>query len=179
VTEDFAGTPPARSTYLVRLDYGMGALWWRIRASAPEEITDAFAEVEVVDDAATIAWSESADLGEMDIETAISGPLASLHAKRQRQRRYPDFGRLLGKDRVYLRVPDSRDNGGEWLTEHGPDGRRFRQVEVRADGSVLTRDEADYPFNPLWDLGEPALAAYEIDQDEFERIWIMGTPDPS
>ncbi|MBO0804805.1 MAG: hypothetical protein J2P25_17245 [Nocardiopsaceae bacterium] len=95
-----------------------------------------------------------------------------------RQWQDPSFGRLFGKDRVYLRLPDDEGQGTEWLTEHGRDGRRLRQVELRADGTALTSDLESWPINPPFDLGDPWLAAHEISRNEFEQEWERGTPDP-
>lgn len=178
MVKDLADAGPARRTYLVLHDYGMGSLWWWIRASSEEEITDAFAEVEIVTDPKSIAAARTWDLDELDIEDAKHGKLASFHDTRLRQRRDPAFGRLLGRDRVYLRLPDDEGQGTEWLTEHGPDGRRLRQVEVRADGTALTSDPENWPFNPPFDLGDPQLANCEISRAEFEHAWASGTPDP-
>ena len=94
--------------FLVLHDYGMGGSWWWIRASSAEEITDAFAEVEVISDPETIARVRAWDLDELDIEDAKRGKLASFHEARLRQRQDPSFGRLFGKDRVYLRLPTMR-----------------------------------------------------------------------
>jgi GNAT superfamily N-acetyltransferase len=167
-----------RPRYLVLYDYGMGGLWWWIRASSAEEITATFAEVEVISDAEAIARARERNLSELDIEDAKRGELASFHETRQRQRLDPAFGRLFGKERVYLRLPDPEGQATEWLTEHGPDGRRLRQVELREDGTALTTDLASWPINPPIDLGDPDLAAHEISQAEFERAWEQGTPDP-
>jgi hypothetical protein len=75
-------------------------------------------------------------------------------------------------------MPDDEGQDTEWLTEHGPDGQRLRQVDLRADGIALTADLASWPINPPFDLGDPWLAAHEISQAEFERAWEQGTPDP-
>lgn len=130
MVKDTAGARSARRAYLVLYDYGMGGLWWWIQASSEEEITSAFAEVEVVGNPEAIARARTWDLEELDIEDAKHGKLADLHETRQRQRQDPAFGRLLGKDRVYLRLPDDEEQDIQWLTEHGPDGRRLRQVWI-------------------------------------------------
>jgi hypothetical protein len=155
----------------------MGGLWWWIRASSADEITAAFAEVEAISDPEVIARARTWELSELDIEDAKRGELATFHETRQRQRQDPAFGRLFGKDRVYLRVPDEDGQETEWLTEHGPDGRRLRQVELRADGTALTSDLENWPFNPPIDLGDARLVAYEISKSEFDRAWEQGTPD--
>jgi hypothetical protein len=168
----------ARRAYLVLHDYGMGGVWWWIRASSAEEITAAFAEVEVIGNPETIARARTWGLDELDIEDAKRGALASFHQRRQRQRQDPAFGRLLGKDRAYLRLPDPEGQETEWLTEHGAAGRRLRQVELRADGTALTSDLGNWPINPPFDLGDPWLAAHEISRAEFEQAWEQGTPHP-
>lgn len=167
-----------RRAYLVLHDYGMGGLWWWILASSADAITAAFAEVEVVSDPERIAQARTWNLSELDIDDAKRGELASFYETRERQRLDPGFGRLLGKDRVYLRLPDPEEEDTEWLTEHGPDGRRLRQVELRTDGTALTGDREDWPMNPPFDLGDPWLAAHEISRAEFERAWEQGTSDP-
>lgn len=143
MVEDRADAQSARRAYLVLHDYGMGGLRWWIRASSAEEITAAFAGVEVVGDPEAIARARTWDLDELDIEDARHGQLASFHETRQRQRGDLALGRLFGKDRVYLRLPDDEGQDTEWLTEHGPDGRRLRQVELRAG-----------PYSPaIWRAG--------------------------
>lgn len=123
MVKDLVDDHPARRPYLVLHDYGMGGLWWWIRASSAEEITDAFAEVEVISDPETVTRVRTWDVDESDIEDAKRGELASFHERRQLQRQDPAFGRLFGKDRVYLRLPDPEGQGTEWLTEHGRAGR--------------------------------------------------------
>jgi len=49
---------------------------------------------------------ESWPLDEFGIAEAAVGPLADLHHRREQQRQDPAFGELLGKDRVYLRLPE-------------------------------------------------------------------------
>jgi hypothetical protein len=166
---------PSRQRYLVRHDYGMGAVWWWIRAGSAAEITAAFAEVEVVSDLAAIRTVESWPLEELDIGDAVSGPLADLYQKRARQRQDPAFGKLLGKNRVYLRLPDPEEPATWWLSEHDPAGRRLRQVELRPDGTAETNTAADWPMNPPFDLGDPQLASHEISGEEFERAWERAT----
>ncbi|GAA2430168.1 hypothetical protein GCM10010191_49590 [Actinomadura vinacea] len=72
--------------YLVRHDYGMGALWWWINAESPSDITDAFAEVEVVEDLDDWRRAESWNLEEFDLADAAAGPLASLAQQQAEQR---------------------------------------------------------------------------------------------
>jgi len=178
MAENLVDDQPTRRAYLVLHDYGMGGLWWWIRASSAEEITAAFAEVEVVGNPAAITRARTWDLDELDIEDAKTGSLASFYETRQRQRQDPAFGRLFGKDRVYLRLPEPEGQETEWLTEHGRDGRMLRRVELRADGTALTSDLENWPINPPFDLGDPQLAACEISRAEFEQAWGQGTPDP-
>jgi len=166
---------PDRGRYLVRHDYGMGALWWWIAAGSAAEITTTFAEVEVIDDPATVRAVESWSLDELDIAGAISGPLADLYSKREQQRQDPSFGNLLGKSRVYLRLADPGVDPGAWLSEHGSDGRRLRQVELRPDGTAVASSVADWPLNPPFDLADPQLASNEISREEFEQAWERAT----
>jgi hypothetical protein len=142
--------------YLVRHDYGMGALWWWIRAGSAAEITSAFAEVEVITDPATIRTVESWSLEELDIAEAVSGPLAAFYQQREQQRHDPGFGALLGKECVYLRLPDPEEPAAWWLTEHNSAGRRVRQIELRPDGAAVASSAADWPMNPPFDLGDPS-----------------------
>ena len=166
---------PRGARYLVRHDYGMGALWWWITAPSAADITDMFAEVEVVTDPGAVRIAGSRVLDELSIDEAARGPLASFRETRQEQRRDPAFGRLLGKNRVYLRLPDPETEAGWWLSEHDATGRRVRQVEVRPDGTAAATTRADWPMNPPFDLGDPWLAAHEITPDEFERAWEQVT----
>jgi GNAT superfamily N-acetyltransferase len=166
MVKNLTDAPPGRRAHLVLHDYGMGGRWWWIRASSAEQITATFAEVEVVTDPDAITRARARNLSELDIEDATRGELADLHQTRQRQRQDPAFGRLFGKERVYPRMPDDEGQATHWLTEHGPDGRRLRQVESRADGTALTTDLATWPINPPFDLGDPRLAAHEISRSQ-------------
>jgi hypothetical protein len=170
-----ASEQPRRLRYLVRHDYGMGASWWWIRAGSAAEITTAIAEVEVIDDPVIVRKVESWSLDELDIADAIRGPLADLYQRRERQRQDPAFGKLLGKNRVYLRLPDPDGLATWWLTEHDAVGRRLRQIEQRADGTAETGSAADWPMNPPFDLGDPLFASHEISREEFERAWEHAT----
>jgi hypothetical protein len=161
--------------YLVRDDYGMGALWWWIRAESAEEIEDTFAGLEVVDDPSARNMVESSDVDEFTLTEAASGPLASYAQERARQRSDPSYGKLLGKVRVYLRMADPAVDLGEWFTEHDRTGRRVRQVEVRSDGTSEATSARDWPMNPPFDLGDPQYAAMEITKEEFERVWTNAT----
>ena len=165
----------SRQRFLVRHDYGMGALWWWVTASSAAQITATFAEVEVIDDPAAIATVRSWQLEDTDIADAATGPLAGFYRKRQQQRQDPSFGKLLGKDRVYLRLADPEVDPGVWLTEHDQAGRRLRQVELRADGTAVASSAADWPMNPSFDLGDPHYASSEITAQEFEQAWIRAT----
>jgi len=172
-----AGEQPSRQRYLVGSDHGMGALWWWITAGSAAEITATFAEVEVIDDPATARMVESWSLDELDIADAVSGPLTDLYQKREQQRQDPAFGKLLGKNRVYLRLPDPEEPATWWLTEHDSAGRRLRQVELQPDGTAVASSVADWPMNPPFDLGDPQFASNEISRDEFERAWERATRD--
>ncbi len=157
--------------HLVRHDYGMGALWWWIRADSTADILAVLADVEVVDDVQMRQSVQSWELEEFDLADAVAGPLASFAERRARQRRDPAFGRLLGRNRVYLRMTDPSEDPGVWFTEHDPAGRRLRQVEVRPDGTAEATTDEDWPLNPPFDLGEPEYARMEISKDEFEQVW--------
>jgi hypothetical protein len=130
---------PSGQRFLVRHDYGMGALWWWITAGSATEITSAFAEVEVIEDPATLQAVESWSLDELDIsEARVAELLAELYQQRERQRQHLAFGKLLGKNRVCLRLPDPEESAVWWLTEHDSAGRRLRQIELRPDGTAVT-----------------------------------------
>lgn len=124
---------------------------------------------------ATIRTVECWPLDEPGIAKTAVGPLADLHHRREQQRQDPAFGELLGKDRVYLRLPDPEEPAAWWLTEHDLAGRRLRQIELRPDGATETSGTADWPMNPPLDLGDPQFASHEISQDEFERAWKRAT----
>jgi hypothetical protein len=166
---------PDSQLYLVRHDYGMGALWWWIRAESKAQILATFAEVEVVDDLAAISLAWSWRLEELDLSDAVRGPLASFYRTREQQRRDPAFGKLLGKSRVYLRLEDPDVDPGVWFSEHDAAGRRIRQVEIRPDGTAVATTTTDWPMNPPFDLGDPWLASNEITHDEFEQAWQQAT----
>ena len=87
------------------------------------------------------SWS----LEELDIADAVCGPLGHLRSKREEQRQDAAFGRLLGKDRVYLRLPDPEEPGTWWLTEHDSAGRRLRQIELEQAHRARTRPHGRYP----------------------------------
>ncbi|MEU6037180.1 hypothetical protein ABZ801_17415 [Actinomadura sp. NPDC047616] len=180
-------TRDGKTRHLVCHDYGMGGVWWWIWAASPEEVVTTFAETEVVTDPEQVAKAEDWDLDEADVDDPARDDvsLESLRAKRERQRRLPGFGALAGRERVHLRAPgdwdlDSEDPDGAgddgfadyvFLTEHGPDGRRIRQVEIRPDGEAVASDETVWPLNPPVDLYNPALLPKVIDAAEFEEAW--------
>jgi hypothetical protein len=161
--------------YLVRHDYGMGARWWWIRAESANDITDAFAEIEVVEDPDIRRIVESWDLEEFELAEAAAGPLAHFSQRRAEQKRDPSYGQLLGKERVYLRLADPEVDPGQWFSEHDKTGRRLRQVEVRADGTFEATTATDWPMNPPFDLGDPQYASMEITREEFEQVWEDAT----
>ena len=111
------------------------------------------------------------------LEATVTQPLADLYRRRERQRQDPAFGKLLGKNRVYLRLPDPEEPEAWWLTEHDLAGRRLRQIELRPDGTAAAGSVADWPMNPPFDLGDPLFASNEISQDEFEQAWERAARD--
>lgn len=167
----------SKQRYLVLHDYGMGGLWWWIRARSAREVMETFAEVEVVDDPASLARVESRDLDQVDIDApTMPAGLDGLRAQRDEQRGLPGFGALAGREVVYLRLVDEFDDSATGLYEIGADGRRIRAVDVAADGTAVRTTADDYPLNPpLVDLYDPRLPAHEIDRDEFERAWAAAT----
>lgn len=159
--------------YLVLHDYGMGGLWWWIRARSVREVRETFAQVEVVDDPAAVARAEGWNLDEVDIDTATPpAGLNELRATRDKQRALPGFGALADKQVLFLRQVWDGDEPATYLMEIGPDGRRVRQVEVAEDGTGIKTDSEDWPLNPpMVDLFDPQLPNQEIDREEFERAW--------
>ncbi|MCO6004960.1 hypothetical protein NE236_08195 [Actinoallomurus purpureus] len=170
---------PAKSRYLVVHDYGMGGLWWWIRASSPEQIVDTFAEVEVVSDPEAVARAETWSLDEIDIDDVSLDPaLASLRTKRDGYRDRPGYGALAGRDRVYIDMPDEDDEDTRYLLEIGSDGRWLRQVTLTGDGPGVRTDSEDWPINSPLDLYDPQYAAMEIETAAFENAWSRAFPDP-
>jgi hypothetical protein len=165
-----------KQRYLVCHDYGMGGLWWWVWARSAAEIVHTCAEVEVVTDPHWIGIVERWSLDEVDLDALPPGPLADLRNQREQQRREPGFGRLAGKQRVYLRFPPAPDDGAVFLSEHAPDGRRLRQVEQHPDGVAIKTDRNDWPFNPPFDLLDPQYAEMEISQAQFEEAWGRARP---
>ncbi|GAA2781956.1 hypothetical protein [Crossiella cryophila] len=158
--------------FLVSHDYGMGGLWWWIRARSAEEIVLTLAETEVITDPGQLSAAASWSLAEVDIDEVDGDPaLAELRAERDGQRDQPGFGALVGRPLVYLSDQDDPEDDSVYLVELGPDGRRLRQVEVRPDGGHERSTERDWPFNPPFDLHDPRFAAMEIDVEVFERAW--------
>jgi hypothetical protein len=156
--------------FLVLHDYGMGGLWWWVRARSEREIMETFAEVEVVDDPEDLARFADGSLDEIGIDDPVMPPgLKGLREDRDAQRGRPGFGALAGRDRVWIRDPSYEEK--IYFEELGPDGRRLRQVTVEADGSMVRTGPDDWPFNPPRDLYDPDLLAYEISADEFEQAW--------
>ncbi|MFI5835854.1 hypothetical protein ACIA5A_19500 [Micromonospora sp. NPDC051300] len=158
--------------YLVLHDYGMGGLWWWIRAGSVREVRETFAEVEVVDDPAAVARAEGWGLDEVDIGAAtLPAGLDDLRATRVEQRALPGFGALADRQVLFLRQVGD-DEPVTYLMEVGPDGRRIRQVEVAEDGTGIRSDADDWLMNPpVVDLFDPRLPDREIDREEFERVW--------
>ncbi|MGC5022374.1 hypothetical protein [Micromonospora sp. DT47] len=169
-------TSASRNLYLVVNDYGMGGVWWWVRATSPEEIVQTLAEVEVVTDGSTVRQAEGWSLDEADLDALTDDVLVALRDRRAAHRDRPGFGALAGRQRVYLRDDEPENEGVVFLAEHGPDGRRLRQVELLPDGDALRTD--DWPFNPPVDLLDPDQAAREIDAEEFEQAWRRARPDP-
>jgi hypothetical protein len=159
--------------HLVLHDYGMGGLWWWIRARSVREVQETFAAVEVVDDPATVARAEGWQLDEVNIGAAIlPAGLDELRAERDRQRALPGFGALADRQVLFLRQVWDGDEPATYLMEIGPDGRRIRQVEIAEDHTGIKTDAEDWLFNPPQvDLFDPQLPDQEIDRKEFERAW--------
>lgn len=159
-----------KTRHLVLHDYGMGGLWWWVWAGSAEEIVSACAEVEVITNPDAVSRAETWDLEEVHLDAPDPNPLSSLRAQRDAQRGQPGFAVLAGRDRVYLRWPETEE-GEVFLMELGPDGRRLRQVEIGPDGGAVKSSVEDWPFNPPFDLHDPQYLAMEISRDDFEAAW--------
>ncbi|WP_418958645.1 hypothetical protein [Streptomyces tritici] len=162
---DVTGKP----RHLVVHDYGMGAVWWWVRAESAQAVLDAVAEVEVSTRPAALEWAATADLEEIDLDDPGPHSLTSFLEKRAAQRAHPAFPALAGRERVYLR--DDEDEGWEILMELGPDGRTVRQVVVEPGAAPRAETEEDWPFNAPFDLYDPALLPKEITAEDFEAAW--------
>ncbi|MGP3990119.1 hypothetical protein [Streptomyces sp. 3N207] len=175
-------TPPT-SRFLVHHDYGMGGLWWWIRARSRREILERCAEVEVIDTPDQVAKADTWDLDEVDIDAPVMpAGLDELRAKRDAQRTRPGFGALAGREIVHLRRRGDYgdDDPAVYLMEVGSDGRRLRQVELAEDGTALRSGPDDWIFNPpVVDLFDPDLASMEISWEEFESQWRRARHDDS
>ncbi|MYV78625.1 hypothetical protein GT352_32635 [Streptomyces sp. SID1046] len=159
----------------------MGGLWWWVHARSAREVCETFAEVEVVDTAASVEQAEGWDLDEVRIDgTSMPDALADLRARREAQRGLDGFGALADREIVWLRRPwDDEDGGGRtlYLLEVQSDGRRLRQVELGPDGPGVRSGPDDWPFNPpVVDLFDPELVGMEIGEDEFETAWLRARP---
>lgn len=171
-----AGIISGMTRFLVTLDYGMGALWWWIRAGSARQVVETFAETQVVDPG-RMGEGYGSDLAEYDIDDVSADPvLPNLRARRDAQRDRAGFGALVGLDRVYLHRP--ADDECEWVCfqELDGDGRRLRQVEVRSPRVRLRTTEDDWWLNPPADLYDPELAACRIGEAEFEAEWAQARP---
>ncbi len=159
---------PDKPRHLVVHDYGMGGVWWWVRAASPEEIVETIAEVEVVADPSGAGVDTDA-LDEADLDALTDELLIALRDRRTAQRSRPGYGVLAGRERVYLRDDDEEYEGVAFLSEVGPDGRRLRQVELFPDGAGVRSDE--FPIDPPVDLRDPRYLAMEIDSRTFEDAW--------
>lgn len=172
MTDADAG-PKAR--FLVLHDYGMGGVWWWVRARSAREVRETFAEVEVVTRPEAVRQAETWDVAEVDIDApTMPDGLADLRSRRDGQRDRDGFGVLADKGVVYVRRRWDEADDDEpttYLMEIGPDGRRLRQVELAEDGTALKSGPGDWLFNPSLDLFDPQLADAEISRDEFETQW--------
>ncbi|MFD1831228.1 hypothetical protein ACFSJS_16380 [Streptomyces desertarenae] len=173
-----------RARFLVLHDYGMGGLWWWVRAESAREVTERLAEVEVVDDPEAVGRAGAWELEETDIDAPVlPGGLEELRARRDAQRGLPGFGALAGRSVVHLRLGGGLhgdDDRSVYLVEVGGDGRRLRQVELTEDGTALRSGPEDWVFNPpVVDLFDPGLPDKEMDREEFEAQWRRARHDDS
>jgi hypothetical protein len=111
----------SKQRFLVLHDYGMGGLWWWVRARSPREVLETFAEVEIVDDRAGMAGAEAWELEEVDIDApTMPAGLDGLRAKRDQQRAMPGFGALADRQVVFLRQDWEGEDPATYLMEIGP-----------------------------------------------------------
>jgi len=169
-----------KQLFLVSLDCGMSSMWWRIRARSAREIQETFAEVQVRTDPTVVASTADWKLDVVDID-AVTVPkaLVDLRAARVTQRDQPGFGRLIGRDVVYLRQSDDEADDTlpeTYLMELDANGYRLRQVEIHRDGVSIRRTPDDWAFDSPEDLYDPALPEHEISRAEFERAWEKARP---
>jgi hypothetical protein len=174
---------PGKRPFLTLHDYGMGGVWWWVRARSEREIRETFAWVEVVNDPEIVARFDGEALEEVDIDAPHMPPgLDGLRAERDAQRGRAGFGALADRDIVYLKRPwdEEDEEPAVFLMEVGSDGRRIRQVELAEGGPAVRSGPDDWPFNPpVVDLFDPALAGQEISRSEFEEHWARAVPvDP-
>ncbi|MFD7529187.1 hypothetical protein ACFV8E_16575 [Streptomyces sp. NPDC059849] len=164
-----------KHTFLVLHGYGMGGLWWWIRARSTRDVLETFAWVEVITAPETLARFKDESLEEVDIDASRMPPrLDDLYAERAAQRGRAGFGALADRDIVHLSLRGENEDGApvDQLVEVGPDGRRFRQVEVAEDGTAVRSTPDDWLFNPpVVDHFDPALADQKIGADDFEAQW--------
>ncbi|MEU7480064.1 hypothetical protein AB0A63_29050 [Lentzea sp. NPDC042327] len=163
--------------FLVLHDYGMGGLSWWIWADSADQIVRTLAEVEVITNPDAVRQAEEWGLEEFELRDVDGDPvLRRMRDDRLRQRDQPGFGVLAGRERVYLRT---FDQGTAYLLEIGEDGRQLRQVEVKADGTLLSSTMEGWPINPPIDLHDPQYVPMEIPEREFEDAWCRAVPDPA
>ena len=167
-----------KTRHLVLHDYGMGGLWWWVRARSAEETVLRAAEVEVITHPEVIARCADWALDEVDLDAPDPNPLSSLRARRTAHRAHPDFGKLAGRERVYLKYSENDYDGLYFLVELGSDGRTLRGVEVRADGTGYKTDQDDVPFNPPTDLHDPQYAPMETTAEAFHAAWDRAEREP-
>lgn len=164
-----------KRSFLALHDYGMGGVWWRVRARSEREVVETFAWVEVVTDPEIVARFEGEELDEVDIDDPrMPAGLDDLRAERDAQRGREGFGALADRDIVHLRRrwDEEDDEPVVYLMEVESDGRRVRQVELAEDGTAVRSGPDDWPFNPpVVDLFDPALTDQEISRTEFEEHW--------
>ncbi|MEU2669231.1 hypothetical protein ABZ622_10195 [Streptomyces sp. NPDC007164] len=169
--------------FLVLHDYGMGGLWWWIRARSAREVLETFAWVEVITDPETLAGYKDQGLEEVDIDASRMPPgLDDLYAERAGQRGRAGFGVLADRDIAHLSLRGENEDGTpvDQLVEVGPDGRRLRQVEVAGDGTAVRSSPDDWMFNPpVVDLFDPALTDREISRGDFEAQWARARQEDS
>ncbi|WP_197288963.1 hypothetical protein [Nocardia sp. NRRL S-836] len=166
-----------RRRFLVLHDYGMGGLSWWIWAESAEQIVLTLAEAEVITDPDALAQAEQWGLDELELSEVDRDPaLRLMREERAQQRGKPGFGVLAGRERVYLRT---FEEGLTYLVEIGQDGRQLRQVEVKADGTLLSSAMGGWPINPPIDLHDPRYVPMEITEREFEDAWSRAVPDPA
>lgn len=161
--------------YLVCHSYGMGGLWWWVRAGSADEILDAIAEVEVITDQEIIdrMVADGVEIAEFELAgLQADSALAKLADRRVGQRRHPAYGVMVGRTPFHIRTEGAQV---VVLTEIGESSQPGRIVRQWRDGRAERFESR--PMVGTFDIRDPELPDLLIDADEFEFTWqLAGSP---